>query len=320
MDAKRPPIHAISITSPRTCCKRASPRGCRRSSRRRPTLTRPLFEAWPGHDPDAGSIPLGYHLEGPFLTPEKKGAHRLDFIEAADEDLFSSWLGQESIVLVTLSPERDAAPDRIRRLVEAGVLVSLGHTNAKYEEFVAGVDAGARKATHLFNAMTSIHHRAPGAMVAALVDDRITAGLIPDGIHSHPATVRLAIKTKGVDNIVVVSDMMSACGLGPGNYPLGTMDVIVTEDSARLADGTLAGSILTMDQALRNLVDWSEATPGEALHMMTVVPARLLEDASRGRLVTGARADLTVWDDDLRPTHTIVGGRVMWRQEGMTAE
>jgi N-acetylglucosamine-6-phosphate deacetylase len=273
----------------------------------------PLFESWPGHDPSAGSMPLGYHLEGPFLAPEKKGAHRLEYIEAADEALFISWLGQESIALVTLAPERDGATERIRRLVDAGVLVSLGHTNATYEEFVAGIDAGARKATHLFNAMTSIHHRAPGAMVATLVDDRVTAGLIPDGVHSHPATVRLALKTKGVDNIVIVSDMMSACGLGPGTYPLGTMEVTVTEDSARLADGTLAGSILTMDQALRNLVSWSDATPGEALHMMTAVPARLIGDTSRGRLVTGARADITAWSADLQPTHTIVGGRMMWQ-------
>lgn len=273
----------------------------------------PLFESWPGHDPSAGSMPLGYHLEGPFLAPEKKGAHRLEYIEAADEALFISWLGQESIALVTLAPERDGATERIRRLVDAGVLVSLGHTNATYEEFVAGIDAGARKATHLFNAMTSIHHRAPGAMVATLVDDRVTAGLIPDGVHSHPATVRLALKTKGVDNIVIVSDMMSACGLGPGTYPLGTMEVTVTEDSARLADGTLAGSILTMDQALRNLVSWSDARPGEALHMMTAVPARLIGDTSRGRLVTGARADITAWSADLQPTHTIVGGRMMWQ-------
>lgn len=201
-------------------------------------------------------------------------------------------------------------------MVERGILVSLGHTNATYEEFIAGVDAGARKATHLFNAMSSIHHRAPGAMVATLVDDRVTAGLIPDGIHSHPATVRLALKTKGVDSIVIVSDMMAACGLGPGTYPLGTMRVTVTEDSARLEDGTLAGSILTMDEALRNLVNWSECTPAEAIHMMTAVPARLLEDPTRGRLVVGARADITTWSADLQPQHTMVGGEILWSASG----
>lgn len=272
----------------------------------------PVFEAWSKHDAHAGATPLGYHLEGPFITLEKKGAHNPRFIEAASEDLFHSWLEQDSIRLVTLSPEREHGIRRIREMVERGILVSLGHTNSTYEEFVAGIDAGARKATHLFNAMSSIHHRAPGAMVATLVDDRVTAGLIPDGVHSHPATVRLAIKTKGIDGIVIVSDMMAACGLGPGTYPLGTMQVTVDEESARLEDGTLAGSILTMDQALRNLVDWSECTPAEAIHMMTAVPARLLDDSSRGRLVVGARADITTWSADLQATNTIVGGQLRW--------
>lgn len=275
----------------------------------------PFFEAWSQHDPGTGAVPLGYHFEGPFITLEKKGAHNPEFIQAANEELFQSWLGQDSIRLVTLSPEREDAVRRIRELAARGILVSLGHTNASYEDFIAGIDAGARKATHLFNAMTPIHHREPGAMVATLVDDRITAGLIPDGIHSHPATVRLALKTRGVDGIVIVSDMMAACGLGPGTYPLGTMQVTVTEDSARLADGTLAGSILTMDQALRNLVDWSECTPAEAIHMMTAVPARLLDDPTRGRLVVGARADITTWNNELQPTHTMVGGNMLWQRD-----
>lgn len=279
----------------------------------------PVFEGWLAHRDDAGAVPLGFHLEGPFISPEKKGAHRIECIEAASEELFTSWLEQDSVVLVTLAPEREGATDRIRRLTERGVLVSLGHTNATYEEFVAGIDAGARKATHLFNTMPQIHHRAPGAMVATLVDDRITAGLIPDGVHSHPATIRLALRSKGVDGIAVASDMMSACGLGPGTYTLSTKQVTVDETSARLADGTLAGSILTMDQALRNLVGWSDATVAEALHMMTAVPARLLGDEHRGRLITGARADLTLWDADLRPCGTIVGGRIGWEREAATA-
>lgn len=274
----------------------------------------PLFEAWPGHDPRAGAVPLGYHLEGPFLTLEKKGAHNPDHILAATDAIIDLWVEQESIALVTLSPEREGNLDRIRRLADAGFIVSLGHTNATYEEFVAGIDAGARMATHLFNAMSNIHHRAPGAMAATLIDDRVVTGLIPDGVHTHPAMIRLAIKAKGVDNIAIVSDMMAACGLGPGTYPLASMEVTVDEDSARLADGTLAGSILTMDQALRNLVAWSDATPGEAFHMMTAVPARLLDDRDRGHLVAGARADLALWTDDLQPAQTIVGGRPLWQR------
>lgn len=275
----------------------------------------PIFEMWEKKNDNAGSVPLGLHLEGPFISVEKKGAHRIECIENASEKLFASWLSEDSIALVTLAPERDLAHDRIRQLVNAGVLVSLGHTNATYEEFVAGIDSGARKATHLFNTMTSIHHRAPGAMVATLVDERITAGLIPDGIHSHQATVRLAIKTKGVDGIVIVSDMMTACGLGPGQYTLSTREVTVDRDSARLTDGTLAGSILTMDQAFRNLVDWSDATPAEALHMMTNVPARLLDDVSRGRLIVGARGDITTWSENLQPTATIIDGQMRWQRD-----
>lgn len=273
----------------------------------------PFFAAWGQHDEHAGAVPLGYHLEGPFITIEKKGAHNPGFIEAGSEELFQSWMQQESIALVTLAPDRPEAIRRIRELASRGILVSMGHTNASYEQFVAGIDAGARKATHLFNAMTAIHHRAPGAMVATMVDDRVIAGLIPDGVHSHPATVRLAMKTKGLDGIVIVSDMMAACGMGPGIYPLGSKTVTVDGDSARLDDGTLAGSILTMDQALRNLVDWSECTPAEAIHMMTSVPARLVNDTTRGRLVVGARADITAWNDALQPTVTMVGGDIRWQ-------
>lgn len=272
----------------------------------------PVFEGWLKKSDDAGAVPVGFHLEGPFISTIKKGAHRIECIEAASDGLFDAWMEQDSIVLVTLAPEREGAHERIRRLAERGILVSLGHTNATYEEFVAGVDAGARKATHLFNTMPQIHHRDPGAMVATLVDERVTAGLIPDGIHSHPATVRLAIRSKGYDGIAIVSDMMAACGLGPGEYTLSTKAVKVDDTSARLADGTLAGSILTMDQAFRNIVDWSDATPGEALHMMTAVPARLLGDDRRGRLVAGARADLALFDEDLAPIRTIVGGHTVW--------
>lgn len=268
-----------------------------------------VFAAWDGVDPAAGAVPLGLHLEGPFLSPARKGAHQLRLIEAANDELFASWLDQEMIALVTLAPERDGGHERIRRLRDRGIVVSLGHTDATYEAFVAGVDAGATKATHLFNAMSPVHHRAPGAMAAAMVDDRLTAGVIADGTHVHPAMLRLALAAKGIDGIVIVSDMMTATGLGPGDYGLSGQTVRVDETSARLADGTLAGSILTMDEAVRNLVAWGIASPGEALHMATAVPARLLGDATRGAIVPGRRADLALWSDDLVLTRTLVGGR-----------
>jgi len=274
-----------------------------------------VFRAWSSIDTHAGAVPLGWHLEGPFLSPLRKGAHQLRYIEAANDELFDSWLDEPSIRLVTLAPERAGGLERIRSLVEQGIVVSVGHTDATYDELIAGLDAGAIKATHLFNAMSVMHHRHPGAMIATMVDDRITAGLIPDGVHSHPATIRLAIRAKGIDRIVIVSDMMSACGFGPGKYGIGGQEVTVDEASARLADGTLAGSVLTMDQAVRNLADWTEVTIPEALHMATAVPATVLGDATRGKLVVGARADLSLWNSDLEITGTFGKGREVYGSE-----
>ncbi len=274
-----------------------------------------VFDAYAGVDTSIGATPLGLHLEGPFLSPARKGAHQLRYIEAANDRLFDSWIDQPAIRLVTLAPERDGGISRIKRLAERGVIVSLGHTDATYDEFSAGVDAGATKATHLFNAMSPMHHRKPGAMMATMTDDRVTAGIIPDAVHSHPATVRLALRAKGPDRVAIVSDMMSATGLGPGTYELGGQAVLVDETTAQLADGTLAGSVLTMDQAVRNLVEWADVTAGTALHMSTRVPADLIRDPSRGRLVSGARADLAWWSTDLEVMGTMVNGRVVWTRE-----
>lgn len=273
-----------------------------------------VFAAWDRIDLNAGATPLGYHLEGPFLAPAKKGAHQLRWIEAASDDIVDLWVAQDCIRIVTLAAERADNLGRIRRLAEAGITVSLGHTNATYEEFIAGIDAGATKATHLFNTMPNIHHRDPGAMVATLDDDRITAGIIPDGIHCHPAMVRLATRAKGFDRMLIVSDMMSAAGLQPGTYGLGGQEVTVDATSARLADGTLAGSIVTMDQAVRNVVEWSVASLPEALHMATAVPARVIGERDRGVIRSGARADLTIWSDNLAIQETIVSGETRYRR------
>ena len=139
-----------------------------------------------------------------------------------------------------------------------------------------------------------------------MLDDRITAGLIPDGVHSHPATVRLAVRTMGADRIAIVSDMMAACGNGPGIYTLGGRNVTVDERTAKLDDGTLAGSILTMDDAVRNVVEWTDASVGEALHMATKVPASLIGQDDRGAIRVGARADLVLWSHDLHVQQTML--------------
>ncbi|MGH2557766.1 MAG: N-acetylglucosamine-6-phosphate deacetylase [Thermomicrobiales bacterium] len=263
-----------------------------------------------------GARPLGLHLEGPLLSPVRKGAHRLELIEAADPSLLDRFAASDTVRIVTLAPERADILPAIGRLREAGVVVSLGHTDATIDQFQAGVDAGAAMATHLFNAMSPFLHRQPGVIGATLIEDRITAGLIPDGIHCHLAALQLAVRAKGWQRIAIVTDMMTAAGMPPGTYGLMGQQVTVSEGSARLADGTLAGSIIMMDEAVRNVVRWTEATPAQALSMASEVPARVLGLERTGRLAAGYDADLTVFDDQLRVMETIIGGQTVYRREG----
>lgn len=275
---------------------------------------RRVFDTLPALEGSDGARVLGLHLEGPFLAVAKKGAHALQAIEAAGDALFDELLEETAVRLVTLAPERPGALQRIARWRDRGVVVSLGHSAASFEQFEAGVDAGARMATHLFNAMSQLDSRAPGAVGAALVDDRVTVGLIADGIHTHSAALALTARTKGVNRIALVSDMMAAAGMPPGAYSLNDIPVIVDDTSARLADGRLAGSILTMDAAVRNMVTWGGVSIADALTMATTVPARLLGLDDLGTLTPGAAADLVVLDADLHVAETwIAGDRVFAR-------
>lgn len=268
-----------------------------------------VFAAFTSAKGAPGAVPPGLHIEGPFLSPERKGAHRLSVIESAPAHLLDTWLGCPDVRVVTLAPERPGAAERTRRLRERGVVVSLGHTNASYDEFRAGIAAGASLVTHLFSAMSPFHHRTPGAAGAALTDERVSVGIIVDGIHSHPASVRLALKAKGVERILLVTDMIAGAGLGPGTYNLGGQEVKVDATSARLADGTLAGSVLTMDEAVRNMVNLAEGTVAEACRMASEVPARILGLHAKGRLAPGGDADLVLLDDELRVRATFVAGK-----------
>jgi N-acetylglucosamine-6-phosphate deacetylase len=262
-----------------------------------------------------GARPLGLHIEGPFLSPQRHGAHRRDLIERADLRLLATLLDSDAVRLVTLAPERPDAPELIHRLTERGILVSLGHTDATYEQFEAGVDAGARMATHLYNAMSPFGHRAPGAIGAALTDGRVSVGLIADGIHAHPASLNLAIRAKGVGRIALVTDMMAAAGMLPGAYALGGQQVIVDGTTARLADGTLAGSIITMDQAMRNMTMWmGDVMLGEILQMTSRTPARLLGLHTKGAIYVDGDADLVLLDANLRVQMTIIKGEIVYER------
>ena len=275
-----------------------------------PDVYAPVFDAFETAMNAPGARALRLHLEGPFLSPVRKGAHPIAALEAANSALFERIADPSLVALMTLAPERDGALNRIRALRERGIVVSLGHTDATVDQFTAGVDAGAKMATHLFNAMSPFGHRAPGAIGAVLVEDRIAVGLIADGIHSHPMAVQLAVRAKGVERIALVTDMMAAAGMPPGTYLLGGQDVATDGISARLPDGTLAGAILLMNDAIRNVVNWTGIGLADALRMATDVPARLLGRDDVGQLRVGARADLALIDRNVDVQQTIIGGVV----------
>ena len=194
---------------------------------------------------------------------------------------------------MTLAPERRARSRASARLRDAGVTVSLGHTDATFDQMLAGIDAGATLVTHLYNAMSPFQHRAPGAVGAALTDDRVAVALIADGVHAHPAALNVALRAKGAGGVVLVTDAIAAAGAPPGRYQLAGVPVVSDGASARLTDGTLAGSTLTMDRAVRAMVSLGGARLEDALAMASSVPAAIAGLADTGRIAVGQVADLT---------------------------
>lgn len=261
-----------------------------------------------------GATPLGLHVEGPFLNPQKKGAHNPAYLRPPDPDVVQDWTPERGVRLVTLAPEMPGALKLVEALVARGVTVSAGHTTATYSQAQAGFDAGIRYGTHLFNAQPPLHHREPGLIGALLTDRRLAAGMIVDGIHTHPSVVDMVWRLLN-QRLNLVTDAMEALGMPPGTYKLGDFEVIVDETSARLADGTLAGSILTLDAALRNLMRFTGCSLQDALGTVTTTPARLLHIEGRcGQLAPGCVADLVLLDGEYRVVKTIVGGSIVYER------
>lgn len=254
-----------------------------------------------------GAEPIGLHVEGPWLSPEWRGAHNPALLRAPDLDVAARWAESGVIRMVTIAPELEDAFPVAEILASAGVVVSVGHSGADFETASRALDGPWAAVTHLFNQMSPFHHRAPGVVGAALDSGR-PCGVIVDGIHSHPGAIRLAWDHLGPDRFVLVTDGMQATGLGPGTYLLGDQTVDVTSEGPRIGGETLAGSTLTLDRAVANLIAWSSASLGQALDAASLLPASVIGATDRGRLDSAHRADLTVFDRDLRVVKTTVDG------------
>jgi N-acetylglucosamine-6-phosphate deacetylase len=259
-----------------------------------------------------GAQPLGLHVEGPFLNPKKKGAHNPQYLRPPDLEAVKDWSPQSEVRLVTLAPELPGAGEVIVQLKERGVVVSAGHSMLGYEQAQAAFQLGVRCGTHLFNAMPPLNHRAPGLAGALLGDPDVNAGIIVDGLHVHSAMVALAWQLKGGRGLFLVTDAMAAAGMPPGDYELGHLNVHVDGHTARLDDGTLAGSLLSMDTALRNLVAFTGCSLTDALPALTRIPADLLGMPQKGRLFAGCAADLVLLSADLQVQGTILAGELVY--------
>lgn len=258
--------------------------------------------------PPAATV-LGLHLEGPVINPARAGAHRVEMIPPRPPADSVEWSGANGVAMVTLAPERKGAMELISELVSQGVTVALGHTDADADVVAEAVRRGATMVTHLFNAMAPFTHRRPGPVGAVLDCDALTASLVCDGIHLHPTAVSIAWRILGVERAIMISDATAALGgSGPESVTLAGRPVDVTGNAVLTADGSLAGSVLTLDRAVRNLVAFTSCSAAEALHTATANPARVLGLADRGRIEPGAAADLVLLTPDLHVVDVLVAG------------
>lgn len=242
----------------------------------------------------------GIHFEGPFISPCRKGAHMESLLRDPDPAEVRKLIdaARGTAKMVTLATELPGGLDSVRLLVEHGVIAAIGHTDATYEQTIEAIEAGATVATHLFNAMPTLNHRAPGPIAALLEDERVTVELINDGTHLHPAVLELAFGSAGADRVAFITDAMDAAGFGDGHYDLGPMAVEVKDGVARLVEnGSIAGSTLTLDTAFKRAVTVDRLSLSDTVRAISANPARLLGQYDRiGSLEAGKDADLVVLD------------------------
>lgn len=263
-----------------------------------------------------GANVLGAHLEGPFVSPQAIGAQNPNYLLAPSISNYNEMVKdcEDAVVSITLAPEIDGAKELIDYLSKKGIVCSIGHTKATYEEAMEAIECGACHSTHLYNAMTPLNHRAPG-VVGAIFDSDITTETISDGIHISYPSLRIAYKQKTTDKVLLVSDAMMACCMPDGDYSLGGQDVIVHNGAARLKNGSLAGSILTLDKAVKNVYKNSTLPLHEIVKMASYNAAKHCKvQDHKGQIKEGYDADLILFDDDINIQKVFVAGKEVYSE------
>ncbi|MGG3855825.1 N-acetylglucosamine-6-phosphate deacetylase [Caldifermentibacillus hisashii] len=261
---------------------------------------------------------VGIHLEGPFIHPKRKGAQPEEFILLPSPSQFDEWqeLAQNTIRIVTLAPDQENGIALVKHLAEHGVIASIGHSDANFQDVVAAVEAGASHVTHLFNGMRGLHHREPGTAGGALLLKELTVELIADGIHVHPKMIDLVFRLKDLDHAVLITDSMRAKWLPDGESELGGQKVFVSDGKATLEDGTLAGSILKLNHGVKHVMKFANLTLPEVVKLVTMNPAKELGLHHRkGSIEAGKDADLVVLNEKYDPILTICRGGIAFKGE-----
>ncbi|MGJ3239033.1 MAG: N-acetylglucosamine-6-phosphate deacetylase [Anaerolineae bacterium] len=263
---------------------------------------------------DGGATVVGVHLEGPYLNVAKCGAQNPDHVRLCHPDEARHYLDSGVVRMISLAPEFPENHWLIEQCAQRGITASIAHTSATYQQAQQAIADGVHHSTHTFNAMTGLHHREPGVVGAVLTDDRVTCELIADNIHVHAGAMRLLWQVKGRERTILISDAMRATGMPDGPYLLEDLAVQVTDGRATLSDGTLAGSVLTLDVALRNMMQVTGASLQTVLPALTSNPAQALGiEAHKGQIAIGKDADFVLLDDALNIQQTIVMGRVVYQ-------
>jgi len=261
---------------------------------------------------------LGVYIEGPFINVNKKGAHNSQFVGNLDEEETKQILDALNglTAIIPLAPEIPQYMNLIPEFKERGVIAAVGHSNATYTQANESFKAGVSHATHLFNAMRDFHHREPGVVGAVLDSKTVTSEIIADGVHVHPASIRIALVQMGVDRICLVTDSVKSSGLGDGVYAIGSSQVFVEGEKAVLLESnTLAGSVISLNKAIKNVSEWCKLSVPEVVKMVTLNPARILGLEDRiGRLKEGHQANLVMFDGEFNIKKTVLNGQEVYSQ------